>query len=162
MSVLHSFSSDQAPSLVATIRRFFPEVDRVADGTKHVTVSVTSKDCSSAKERSFNRCAMAKACERQLHLDGAVIRPGVAYLVKGNLAVRYLVPDSVRTEIVSFDRHGDFRPGDYTLSPICKSNRIGAPRATKKEIRLGRHSGNGVRPRGKTVGIRTLAIGDMS
>ena len=151
------FNAGKAPGVVATIRRYFPEVNRVADATKHVKVSVTGRDCNTAKERTFNRCAMAKACERELHLDGAVVRPGVAYLIKGDLAVRYLVPQSVRNEIISFDRHGDFRPGEYFLSPPPRTNQIGAERRYK--LRKS-HASKNIRPRGKVVGIRSIVAKD--
>jgi hypothetical protein len=49
----------------------------------------------------------------------------VAWIIKGNLAVKYEVPESVAREIVSFDRHHDFRPGEYQLSAVPNSCRMG-------------------------------------
>jgi len=111
---------------VKKIRLYFPEVDRVADSTRPIKIEVKKCDVTAAKKKSHNACAMARACERQEHLDGALISPSVSYLVKGSLAVRYKTPASVGREIVSFDRHRDFRCGDYQLSAMPPSTRMGA------------------------------------
>jgi len=48
-----------------------------------------------------------------------------SYVIKGKKALRFATPASVQREIVSFDRHGDFAPGDYTLVPKAPSSRLG-------------------------------------
>lgn len=117
--------------LVDKIRLFCPKVDRVADATKPVKIQVTSEDGVNAKKKSENACALAVACERNKVCDSALIWPRTAYLIHGNLAVRYRVPESVRMEIVSFDRHHDFRAGEYQLSAVSKCDRLGSGRLKK-------------------------------
>lgn len=119
-------------SLVDKVRVFFPQVDRVAFATKPVKIVVTEGDCSTGKKKDAANCAMAVACMRQEKVDGALIRPTTAYLVRGNLATKYEVPHSVRTEIVSFDRHQDFRPGEYQLSAVCPCHTVARPAGKKR------------------------------
>ncbi len=120
MSIINE---QRAPAVVGRIRAFFPEVNRVADSTKSLKVTVTEKDCKSAKEKKEDDCAMAHALERELKCDGAIVRKNVAYIIKGDLAIKYQVPGSVSREIVSFDRNHDFRPGEYQLSAVYKCRR---------------------------------------
>lgn len=124
MSIMNE---QRAPAIVGRIRQFFPQVNRVADSTKSLTVTVTERDCKNAKEKKEDDCAMAHALERELKCDGAIVRPTVAWVIKGDLAVKYQVPGSVAREIVSFDRHHDFRPGEYQLSAVYKCRRMDAP-----------------------------------
>jgi hypothetical protein len=121
MATLNSFQA----RYVNQIRKYFPAVNRVADATAPILIHVKECDVDKAKKMKHNACAMAKACERDLSVDGALISPSVSYLIRGDLAIRYKTPASVGRELVSFDRHKDFRPGEYQLTAIPKSHRIG-------------------------------------
>jgi hypothetical protein len=98
------------------IRKYYPEVKTVVDATKHVRVDVISDDCVKGTKKAPNKCAMARAFQRK-NYNGAIISKAVSYLIKGTKAIRYRTPPSVAREIVSFDRHQDFQPGRYSLSP---------------------------------------------
>lgn len=119
------FTEQRAPALVRRIRRYFPNVNRVADSKAPLKIVVKECDVEKAKKKSENHCAMALACQRDSGCDGAIIRPTVAFVIRGDLAVKYDVPHSVQREIVSFDRHRDFRPGEYQLSAVVPTHRIG-------------------------------------
>jgi hypothetical protein len=140
-------------SALKTIQKYHPEVTRVVDGTKPIKVSVTTKDCKNARKKSPGNCAMAKAFKREY--DGAVISMSVAYLIDGKKATRYLVPQSVSREIVSFDRHHDFAPGEYSLRAVGDRSKLGVrqyPQPKNKERNV-----NQVKKRGhRTAGIRSL------
>jgi hypothetical protein len=56
-------------------------------------------------------------------------------LIKGNTAYRYITPESVVREIISFDRHQDFAPGDYGLRSPSKSNSLAGQRNARQEAR---------------------------
>ena len=118
--------AQRAPAIVGRIRAFFPEVDRVVDSTKSLNISVKECDVKKAKSLEANDCAMAHALERELKCDGAIVRPKVAYIIKGNMAIKYCVPESVAREIVSFDRNHDFRAGEYQLSAVYPCRRMDA------------------------------------
>lgn len=146
----------QGKSALNIVRKYVPGIMRVVDATKHLDVTVTSRDCKSATSGAANDCAMARACKREF--DGAIVSKAVAYLIKGDTAYRYRVPSSLQREIVSFDRNHDFRPGDYWLQ---------APHTTEKLsfLRKARQKSGGakanikrktIRRSHQTAGIRSL------
>jgi hypothetical protein len=111
--------------LPRSVRRTFPNVKHAIDATKSVEVSVEAKDCKDGKRFNPSECALARAAKRELHADGVIIGMSSSYLIKGDTAMRFETPESVRREIVSFDRHQDFAPGDYYLTPKSPSTRFG-------------------------------------
>ena len=111
----------------------FPNLETIEDATEPITVTVKECDRKNAKPWDHDKCAMARACMREKHVDGAYIQISKAYLVKGTNATRYEVPATVAREIVSFDRHSDFAIGRYGLSPVSKSNRLGKEQGSKKK-----------------------------
>lgn len=125
------------------IQKYYPNVNRVVDSKKPIVVSVTPEDNKFSKAKSHNKCAMARACQRQEHADGAIISVRSAYVIKGNVAFRYRVPESVSREVVSFDRKSGFSPGTYQLATYGPNDLIGKkssgvpskPNSNKKIIR---------------------------
>lgn len=108
--------------------RHFPQVKEVIDSRKRVEIRVTNHDCTAGKAKRPTECALAKAIKREYNADGAIIGMTYSYIIKGNKAVRFQTPESVSREIVSFDRHSDFAPGNYALSPVYPSHRLGHER----------------------------------
>ena len=115
-------------SVLDNVRRFFPKARVVKDARVDSYIEVTRKDLNSAHVRDHKTCAMAVACKRKFHADGVLISVGVAYVVMGDTFTRYRVPESVGREVVSFDRNGGFRPGEYHLRAPSRSQRLGATR----------------------------------
>lgn len=113
----------QGRQALSIVRKYHPNVMRVIDAKKAKKIEVTADDCKSGKKKNAGSCAMARAFERTY--DGAIISLSTAYLIKGDTAIRYNVPDTVTREIVSFDRNKDFRPGKYHLGPIEQSRALG-------------------------------------
>lgn len=142
-------------SALTTVRRYHPNVNRVIDAKKDLKISVTAEDGQSAKKKAPDACALANACKRG-SFDGAIVSMAVAYMVKGDTAYRYIVPQSISREIVSFDRHQDFAPGEYALKKPTKSMKLG-PR--KYRLNPDRHKvkyKTHKRRAHKTAGIRSL------
>lgn len=107
------------------LQRLWPEVDTVEDAQENVIISVLAED-QKATRSDPGDCALARACVREGIADVALIGKGISYLIKGNLATRYMTPETVAREIVSFDRHGDFAAGrDYHLGKVSPSARFG-------------------------------------
>jgi len=104
------------------LRRHFPNVEEVADATKPVKVIVKSSDSVTGKRKAPTECAMARAMKREFDADGVIIGLSRSYIIKGRKAIRYHTPDTVARELVSFDRHHDFAPGIYSLSPMSPSS----------------------------------------
>ena len=116
-----------------SIRRIFPQVKYIKDADKPMEVNVRKSDCSTAIPFDSTECALAKAAKREYHADYAVIGLASSYIIKGDTAVRYRSGQSVAREIISFDRHNDFAPGEYNLTPYSPSLRLGVDnRSTRK------------------------------
>lgn len=109
-----------------SLKRMFPELTSVIDSKVPLLVNVRESDCAKATSLDINHCAMAKAAQRQFKVDAVVIGIATSYLIKGKKATRFKTPESVQREIVSFDRHHDFQPGNYNLVPYSPSLRLGA------------------------------------
>lgn len=107
------------------VRAAFPEVTRVVDATVPVEVNVTGRDCGKGKKGDPSSCALARACKRELLAEGAIIGINTSYLISGKRAVRFQTGAGIAREIVSFDRSGDFAPGEYRLMPHKPSSRLG-------------------------------------
>jgi len=138
------------------VQKVFPNVTSVVDAKKDTQVEVTKRDTTSATVRNHKACAMAVACKRKLELDGVIMSVSTAYLVKGDKAIRYNVPQSVSREIVAFDRDAVFEPGEYTLKAICPSARLDRTNTGKVTGKDKRSNGNlAKRFRHKTDGIRS-------
>lgn len=125
--------------LPRSVSRMFPNVTKAVDAGAPVEISVNRKDCKTAKKFDPTECALARAAKRELHAEGVIIGMGSSYIIKGDTAVRFDTPQSVKREIVSFDRHGDFAPGDYYLTPKPPSNRFGVQRENRKNRKGGNH-----------------------
>lgn len=115
----------------ASIRKHFPKVTQVVDSRASLLVEVTPQDVHASKRKNHTECAMAVACRRMLHADGMIIGKQTVYLIKGRKAVRFGIPESVRKEIVAFDRGAPFEPGEYQLSKPPKP--YGVPGGKNKD-----------------------------
>jgi len=141
--------------LPRSIRQAFPGVTTVVDADEPIEIAVRSTDCKGAVRLNPSDCALARAARRELKADGAVIGLSTSYVIQGQKAVRFQTPDSVRTEIVSFDRHDDFAPGEYYLTPKSPTSRMGRPpdsRTNKPSSRYKRKHHHSVRVRALPTG----------
>lgn len=111
--------------VLSLVRKFYPGVNHVEDAKKSITIEVTNRDNKAATVKNHKSCAMAVACKRKLHADGVIISMSRAYVIKGDRALRYDVPGSVAREIVSFDRNGEFEPGEYALNRPGVGHQLG-------------------------------------
>lgn len=111
--------------LPRSIVSLFPGVTEAFDSDRAVDVEVKKSDITKSKPKDPTECAMAHAFKRETHTDAAIIGLKYSYLIKGKTAFRFRTPGSVRTEIISFDRHGDFEEGHYYLIPPAPSERLG-------------------------------------
>ncbi len=138
------------------VRHFFPKVDTVEDANKPIIVEVTDRDVKIAKIKRHKTCALAVACHRTFKADGIIIGLTAAYVVKGNLAVRYRLGHSISREITSFDRGSSYDIGFYQLTPASPAARLGKVRSINPN-RSGKHNPGSIpkRFRHYTRGVRT-------
>ena len=100
----------------------------VRDADAPLLLHIRTPDCKTGKKDPQN-CAAAKAAMREPGVILARIYRTRSYLLKGRGKARYwerfLTPDSLRGEIIAFDRGGEFDPGDYELPRPPKSMKLG-------------------------------------
>lgn len=132
----------------------------VIDAKKPVKIRITTRDCRVGGNKDPGACAAARAVLREIpDATQARIHISRAYIQnsKGTWT-RYLTSPALRTELVAFDRGGAFEPGEYILSPIPKTLKLGtkfvAKAKAKSKAKQDRNFGGGrkvvknVRPRG--------------
>ena len=113
---------------LAIVQGLFPSVKKLVDAKTDRKIEVTKADTKSAKVRNHKACAMAVACKRKLNLDGVIMSISTAYLVKDEIATRYMVPNAVSREITAFDRNADFEPGEYQLKAPSGGEKLNSGR----------------------------------
>lgn len=140
---------------------------RVVDATKPVTIKITPRDIASGDNKNPSSCAAAKAAKHSIEeCISARVHIGRVYIEQDKKWVRYNTPDSLKQEIIAFDRGGSFAPGEYTLRPISAaetsegrrrakapgpSGTTGAARSRRKNLlvaKIKRHEVTGIRPKG--------------
>lgn len=150
-----TWSADRLP---LKVRNRFPEAKTVSDATERISIQVTAQDKRKAVPHDPSSCAMALACRRTRLVDGAWIGIGTSYILNGTHLTRYRTPHSVAREIVSFDRHADFAPGEYALASVSESqtHQMG-PRKGPSGRKTGTKKQRAFIPRHRTVGVRGSA-----
>lgn len=136
------------------LKKVAPEVTRVCDSDIPIAITVRQSDCKKGKKLIADKCPMALAVRRQLKVDKAVIGVSYSYVIKGDTAVRFLTSQTLAREIVSNDRHKDFRPGEYLLPAVPKSQRSVAVRRRYRSGPSGKHYHVIVHKR--TSGVRSM------
>lgn len=88
---------------------------------------ISKQDCTRGAKKAPNACAAALAAVRQVpnclearvHINRIFLRikedAGKEYWLRGK------APNSLRTEIATFDRGGSFDPGVYDINPLSPS-----------------------------------------
>ena len=94
-------------SSIHTIQKYFPEVKEVIDATDSIHVEVTRRDEATSKRRKHGECAMAIAAKRCFHADGVIVSVSKAFVIKGDKATRYDLPEAISR--VSNITKGDIR-----------------------------------------------------
>ena len=131
----------------------------VVDADKEFEITITPTDVQLGKKKSSRECAAARALCREFKAEKALVHFSRAYVLKDEKWLRFSVRPALRSEIVAFDRGGEFAPGDYVLGRVEKSHRreTHAPSRGKKYQNHGTkpHTGNRPkRPYHTVVGVR--------
>jgi len=96
----------------------FIEGASVEDAKRAVRITISETDIRHASRKLPEDCAAALACKRELHADDVRIHIGRVYLKMNGKWVRFRPSPALRTEIVAFDRGGQFAPGEYLLKAM--------------------------------------------
>jgi len=137
------------------LKRHFPQVEKVINARKGIRVVVKKRDCGvESKSGQPTECALARATRREYKADGVVIGMSASYIIKGKKAVRFETSEAIGRELTSFDRHHDFAPGIYRLSPVPRSRAEPARRNSNGSPTGGTHPHRIVHK--STARVRTL------
>ena len=123
----------------------------VVDGKRKIKIKVSEADVKRGNVKDPATCAAAKALLRRVR-GCSQVRVHIArtYLKVGNTWLRFHTPQSLRSEIVAFDRGAPFQPGEYVLTPMRPSHRSSGKRQGSKPVkRRGKP-----RPYHRTIGVR--------
>lgn len=140
---------------------------KVVDASAPLKIEITSRDAALGKTKDPGGCAAARAIVRGYKDDGAKaarVHLGRTYVEYPDKWVRYKTPNSLKAEIVSFDRgtKPEFMQGEYKLLRMAPCDRfstnrpkVPGPTATRHKPRKARamiarvhHQIEGVRARG--------------
>lgn len=126
----------------------------ISDAKKSVHITISPRDCKRGSTKDPGSCAAALACKRDLHATDTRIHIGRSYLRIDGKWQRFRTSQALRSEIIAFDRGGEFK---HLLKTIPRKNegiKKTKPKGTKdKRVKLNRkkrayHSVTGVRETG--------------
>lgn len=91
--------------------------------TKPIILHIEEQDCRRGTKKAPAACAAAIAAVRTIdNVTEARVHIGRIFLKVGNKYwLRGKTTGALRTEIVSFDRGGNFEPGTYKIKPLSPS-----------------------------------------
>lgn len=96
----------------------------LVDATQDLDIEIKPGDISTAKKKDPAHCAAANAARRSLRTE-VEVHVSRIYVKKGKKWVRFITPERISREIVSFDRSSIFEPGEYTFKAPAGQNRLG-------------------------------------
>ena len=141
---------------LSVVQQFYPNVKTVTDGSRDIEINVGDRDIANAQRRKHPECALAVACKREYQVKGIIVALSVAYLItKDDEAIRYMVPQSARNEIIIYDRNGEFAPGVYHFLKPDRHHKIGV-RSTRTNPNKGKNGKSKGRYRHLTENVRSL------
>lgn len=112
----------------------------VYDADKPIVIEIIKADIRHRDRKNPEKCALAQACKRELHVTEAKAYLSRLYIKHGDHWLRYMLPESVRMEVASFDRGGGFSEGTYRIPPLPPHQRSGGKSQGGKN---GKASGSG-------------------
>ena len=131
----------------------------VKDANEKLVVHITKSDVKLGATKDATACAAARALCRQTGATEAKVHFSRAYIKRGGGKwLRFSVPSALRNEIMAFDRGGEFAPGEYLLSPVQPSIRLGErPKKSKPTKQVPQRGNKPKRPYHVVEGVRGRA-----
>lgn len=103
-----------------------PDVEAVYDALESVQITLDPSDIKHGIPKDHTKCAFASAACSTLKADAAYIGVDMACVKLGKSLVRFKIPESVRLELVCFDRSGKCVPGkNFRFSKVPPMRRLG-------------------------------------
>jgi hypothetical protein len=143
--------------MAKSIYNFHPTIaDKpVFDADGPLEIQISAADCSAGKNKDPSKCAAALAVKRAIPAALSVrVHISRTYVEFKDKWLKYRTPEGLRTEMVAFDRGGEFTPGKFRLQEIQDVHKIGAPRRKDPRKRHDRPKTKRAKPH-HTTNIRT-------
>ena len=107
------------------------------DATQSITLNITENDCTLASRKDHANCVISRACMKQTGSD-ALVYVSRVYIKQTyqDVWVRYIVTNTLRTQVVAFDQGGDFAEGQYTLHAPASCKRLGISSGGNKKAAI--------------------------
>lgn len=124
----------------------------VVNAKRPVTFVVTTADIKKAARKSNPGCVIAVSCMRELEATAAKVHVARTFLNLGGKWTRFKTSKALRTELIAYDKGGEFEPGEYELIPPSPSDLEPRPankNPDKRKRRRPMHIVGGIRPGGK-------------
>lgn len=128
----------------------------IRDAAQNMVFTIRLSDIKGSTKKSNGDCAAARALCRQSSIKEARVYLSRTLVRRNSHWDRYVTPDALRTEIVTYDRAGMFDPGDYILKAPKKSQALGYKRGQPRSKRT--KTGKAPRPFHVLSGVRPSAI----
>ena len=130
----------------------------VYDATEPLLIEVVKEDIVLRRRKDPERCALAAACKRELHVTEARAYLSRLYIRHRDHWLRYQLTETVRQEVSSFDRGGGFSEGTYRIPPLSPRQRSGGPAQGGSGIRKGPRIASNARQTHRIVeGVRAAS-----
>lgn len=100
----------------------------VKDATKSLEIEIEKIDVVGSRKKDPNNCAAARALKREYKCKEVAVFSSKTYIKEGDHYVRYITPEAITREIISFDRGSEFEPGSYKLRKPSRTEKLGAER----------------------------------
>lgn len=101
----------------------------VVDAKHDLTININKHDIKHSRKGDPANCAAAVSCKRAFKTEVRVYLTKTYIKGKKNW-VRYVTPEAISREIISFDRGSNFVPDTYKLKAPTSSQRLGENRPT--------------------------------
>jgi hypothetical protein len=115
----------------------------VIDAKRPLRIRVIKEDLASARRKDPGNCAIAQAVKRCAGVEAVRVHTSRVYVRRHKTAPweRYETPNSIRVELVAFDRGASFQEDEYVLPPPSKSHRIGMRETWKRRKKREAYTG---------------------
>jgi hypothetical protein len=116
----------------------------VMDAKRGITLHISAADTKAGANKNPGACAAALAAMKGIpNCTAARVHLGRAYIFdeKKKHWLRFKTPEALRSEIIAFDRGGQFEPGDYMLKPLAPSDLIPKKKKTFVSSDVNRSNG---------------------
>lgn len=114
----------------------------VYDARTPAVLNIKPADTNTGKKDPANCAAAKAACRLPGAIEARVYRTRTYVLMNDartgkKFWRRYVTPDAIRVEVISFDRGGSFSTGEYTLREPKLNARLGLKHSEKNRRRVG-------------------------